>query len=309
MGSPEVGGGDCDDVRRHLWSYLDRKTDPPTSAELEAHLEGCAYCRRMVGFDQSFKRLVRRCADAEPVSPSVVEALRVQVQRVRDARSVSPSVVGASKIDRLGSALRVFLALLRGWPRRDWARLGRHTLCFARWPALLVCCLIHQMRYSPALAERLIRRAVAVLPEPYRELYEAMWLGELDWLKMHGRPLIGWSLGVASTAVLTRLELRARLTGVAARMRDVPRSSVARAIGRYKPVWLGVLAAASVFCAAAVGWSGLGQHGPTAAQLVWAGLASVLAGSGMTWQAWPRGPIGKQPPAASGEPERTDAQR
>jgi anti-sigma factor (TIGR02949 family) len=116
VGSPEVGGGDCDDVRRHLWSYLNQGTDPPTSAELEAHLEGCRYCRRMVQFDQSFKRLVRRCADAEPLSPSMVETLRmrveeVQAQRVADARSVSPSVVGASKIDRLGSALHVFLTL------------------------------------------------------------------------------------------------------------------------------------------------------------------------------------------------------
>ena len=82
MGSPEVGGCDCDDVRRHLWSYLDREADPPTCAELEAHLEACAYCQRMVQFDQSFKRLVRRCADAEPISPSVVETLRTRVEAV-----------------------------------------------------------------------------------------------------------------------------------------------------------------------------------------------------------------------------------
>jgi anti-sigma factor (TIGR02949 family) len=69
MGSPEVGGCDCDEVRRHLWPYLDRETDPPTCAELEAHLEECSHCRRMAEFDQSFKRLVRRCADGGRDAP------------------------------------------------------------------------------------------------------------------------------------------------------------------------------------------------------------------------------------------------
>jgi mycothiol system anti-sigma-R factor len=90
MGSPEVDGCDCDGVRRHLWPYLDKESDQPTCAELEAHLEDCEYCRRMVEFDQRFKQLVRRCADAEPISPSVVETLRSRVEaviRIRQARS------------------------------------------------------------------------------------------------------------------------------------------------------------------------------------------------------------------------------
>jgi anti-sigma factor (TIGR02949 family) len=80
MGSPEVGG--CDEVRRHLWLYLDKETDPPTCAELDAHLADCAHCRRMVEFDQRFKQLVRRCADVEPVPPKVVETLRTRVEAV-----------------------------------------------------------------------------------------------------------------------------------------------------------------------------------------------------------------------------------
>jgi anti-sigma factor (TIGR02949 family) len=80
MGSPEVGG--CDDVRRHLWPYLDREADRPTCAELEAHLVECDHCRRMAEFDQRFKQLVRRCADAEPVSQTVVETLRTKVEAV-----------------------------------------------------------------------------------------------------------------------------------------------------------------------------------------------------------------------------------
>ena len=82
MGSPEVGGCDCDGVRRHLWPYLDSEADPPTCAELEAHIEDCAYCRRMVEFDQRFKQLVRRCADPGPIPPSVVEKLRYRVEAV-----------------------------------------------------------------------------------------------------------------------------------------------------------------------------------------------------------------------------------
>jgi mycothiol system anti-sigma-R factor len=87
MGSPEVGG--CGEVWRHLWPYLDKETDPPTCAELEAHMNDCAHCRRMVEFDQRFKQLVRRCADAEPVSPSVVETLRTRVEAVIRVRRPS----------------------------------------------------------------------------------------------------------------------------------------------------------------------------------------------------------------------------
>jgi anti-sigma factor (TIGR02949 family) len=87
MGSPEVGG--CDEVRRHLWLYLDKETDPPTCAELDAHLADCAHCRRMVEFDQRFKQLVRRCADAEPVPPTVVEMLRTRVEAVLRIRRPS----------------------------------------------------------------------------------------------------------------------------------------------------------------------------------------------------------------------------
>jgi mycothiol system anti-sigma-R factor len=87
MGSPEVDG--CDELRSHLWLYLDRETDPPTCAELEAHMVECAHCRRMVEFDQRFKQLVRRCADAEPVPPSVIETLRTRVEAVIRVRRPS----------------------------------------------------------------------------------------------------------------------------------------------------------------------------------------------------------------------------
>jgi anti-sigma factor (TIGR02949 family) len=85
-GSSAAGG--CDEVRRHLWPYLDNETDLPTCAELEAHLEDCAHCRRMVEFDQRFKRLVRRCVDAEAVPASTVEQLRDRAARLIGTRSL-----------------------------------------------------------------------------------------------------------------------------------------------------------------------------------------------------------------------------
>ena len=87
MGSPEVG--DCDGVQRHVWVYLDKETDPPTCAELEAHIAGCPACQRVVQFDRKFKLLVRRCADPGPLPQARLEALRVRL--VARLRSEPPS--------------------------------------------------------------------------------------------------------------------------------------------------------------------------------------------------------------------------
>jgi hypothetical protein len=160
--------------------------------------------------------------------------------------------------------------------------------------------LVHRVRHSASLAEWLVARAVACLPGPCRAQYEAVWLGEVDWQRHQGRPVLGWAMGVAGTAVFTRLELRARLAGAAGRLRELPTSGLVRAVRQAKPIWLGVLTAVSVFCTAAAGWSGAGQQGPSRAQLLWAISASVLAGGGVTWQAWPRGPGSEEPTDADG---------
>jgi hypothetical protein len=182
-------------------------------------------------------------------------------------------------------------------------RRARDALGWLGVVGLLPLGLVCRMRHSPALAERLIGWAVAWLPERYRAQYQAEWLAELGVLKGDDSPLLGWAARILATAPFIRVALRARLAGAAGRARVLPRSPVARTVGRCKPVWLGVLTAASVFCAAAVGWSGAGQHGPSRAQLVWAGLASVAAGGGVTWQTWPRGPAAED--RTSDEPERT----
>jgi DNA-directed RNA polymerase specialized sigma24 family protein len=178
---------------------------------------------------------------------------------------------------------------------RHWPSVSRCALsllaCSVLWPSGLV----RRMRYSTALAEQLVVYAVALQPARYREHYQAMWLGELDWLKAQRRPLLGWAIGVAGTAVFTRLELRARLAGAAGRLRALSRSGPARAVRQAKPIWLGVLAAVSAFIMAAVSWSGVGQQGPSRAQLLLAISASVLTGVVMTWQTWPRGPAAEEP--------------
>jgi hypothetical protein len=195
---------------------------------------------------------------------------------------------------------------------RPHGRAGRH----GRWLSVSRCApglvavlwppvLVRRMRYSATVAERLVAYAVALQPARYREPYQAMWLGELDWLQAQDAPVLGWAIGVAGTAVFTRLELRARLAGAAGRLRALPKSRVARAVRRAKPIWLGVLTAAGVFCAAAAGWSGAGQPDPSRAQLLWAVVAAVLTGGAVTWQTWPRGPAGEEPGSID-EPERED---
>ena len=162
------------------------------------------------------------------------------------------------------------------------------------WPSRLV----RRMRYSAALAEHMVAYAVALQPARYREHYQAMWLGDLDWLKAQDAPVLGWAVGMLSTAVMTRLALRARLAHAARQVRSLPQSPVARLISRYRPLGLGLLTAAGVFCAAAAGWSGVGYGPPSRAQLLWAISASVLTGGVATWQAWPRGPAADEPTCA-----------
>jgi RNA polymerase sigma-70 factor (ECF subfamily) len=183
---------------------------------------------------------------------------------------------------------------------RRWSSVSRCALSLLACSVLWLSGLVRRMRYSAALAERLVAYAVGLQPAHYREHYQAIWLGELDWLKARRCPVLGWAIGVAGTAAFTRLELRARLASAAGRLRELPKSRPAMAVRRAKPIWLGMLTAVSVFCAAAAGWSGAGQQGATRAQLLWAVSASVLAGGGATWQTWPRGPVADEPTDADG---------
>jgi len=86
MGASEVGDCGCDGVFSHVWSYLDHETDARTCAELETHLNSCAYCQRMVQFNQQLKKLVRRCADPSPAPAAAPAQLRARVQAIIQVR-------------------------------------------------------------------------------------------------------------------------------------------------------------------------------------------------------------------------------
>jgi hypothetical protein len=221
---------------------------------------------------------------------------------LRDGRA------GVSPIDLVGtwtfiSLIGLLVRLVVDGTRLIFRRLDARPLSTLVAVLLWPWGLVQQVRRSACLAEWLVARAVACLPGPYRTQYEAVWLGEIDWQRQQGRPVLGWAIGVAGTAVFTRLELRARLAGAAGRLRALPKSGLSRAVRQAKPIWLGVLTAASVFCTAAVGWSGVGQQGPSRAQLLLAISASVLTGVVMTWQAWPHGPAADEPSDADRRPD------
>ncbi|HEX9342753.1 MAG TPA: zf-HC2 domain-containing protein [Actinomycetota bacterium] len=86
MGAPEVGDCGCDGVLNHVWSYLDHESDPPTCAELEAHLRTCTYCQGLVQFNEQLKKLVRRCADPGPAPAAASAQLRARVQAIIKVR-------------------------------------------------------------------------------------------------------------------------------------------------------------------------------------------------------------------------------
>jgi mycothiol system anti-sigma-R factor len=78
MGSPEVG---CGRDQSHLWQYIDREMSPAACVQLEAHLRDCEACRQALEADRKLKRLVRRCADVEPMPVERVQALIVRVRQ------------------------------------------------------------------------------------------------------------------------------------------------------------------------------------------------------------------------------------
>jgi anti-sigma factor (TIGR02949 family) len=49
----------CERCEEVMQQYLDRDLDDAQVREAEAHLEGCAYCRRRYRFEVSLRRYVR----------------------------------------------------------------------------------------------------------------------------------------------------------------------------------------------------------------------------------------------------------
>jgi mycothiol system anti-sigma-R factor len=65
----------CEKCEQMMQPFLDRELDEAERAEAEAHLAGCAYCRKRYRFEEEFRRFVRQ-AVAEPMPLELKEKLR-----------------------------------------------------------------------------------------------------------------------------------------------------------------------------------------------------------------------------------------
>jgi anti-sigma factor (TIGR02949 family) len=65
----------CAHCEEMMQPYLDRVLTDVERAEAEAHLEGCAYCRKRYRFEAEFRQFVRLAA-AEPMPPELKAKLR-----------------------------------------------------------------------------------------------------------------------------------------------------------------------------------------------------------------------------------------
>lgn len=58
------GSGDCTDVMRDVWLFLDNELDPDRRATVQHHLDECSPCLEEAGIDQKLKELLaRKCRE------------------------------------------------------------------------------------------------------------------------------------------------------------------------------------------------------------------------------------------------------
>jgi hypothetical protein len=129
--------------------------------------------------------------------------------------------------------------------------------------------------------------AVALLPPAHRNRYRDEFLADLDMLDTQRKPMLGWALGTLATAVTTRIALQAK---------EWAASPTAERLGRFEPLWIGLLTALSAFAAIAAGWVWRQDAPPNGAQLGWAGIAAFAAGSIAAWQTWKARPRDNRKP-------------
>jgi mycothiol system anti-sigma-R factor len=73
----------CEQCEEMMQPYLDRELDDEQRREAEAHLDGCAYCRRRYRFEVSLRRYVRTSAASTQMPAGLKErlaALRTPLQ-------------------------------------------------------------------------------------------------------------------------------------------------------------------------------------------------------------------------------------
>jgi len=65
----------CAKCEEMMQPYLDRDLDDNQMREAEAHLDGCAYCRRRYRFEVSLRRYVRTVAAGKTMPAGLKERL------------------------------------------------------------------------------------------------------------------------------------------------------------------------------------------------------------------------------------------
>ncbi len=61
--------GDCDDVLREVYTYLDGETEGELRVHIERHLDGCMDCLEVFDFEAELRQVIaRKCKDPVPDS-------------------------------------------------------------------------------------------------------------------------------------------------------------------------------------------------------------------------------------------------
>ena len=100
--SPETGKGlsgrgmTCEEVQRFAEAYADGEFGEPEQVELEAHLDGCPDCSRVIATQQAFRQFLRESFSEEEAPAHLREAISVSIRAPSDQRlALSPrSLIG-----------------------------------------------------------------------------------------------------------------------------------------------------------------------------------------------------------------------
>lgn len=109
----------CAEVTKFVYVYLDGEFEPRECAEFEEHVRGCAPCREVVAFEQSFHGLLRSRIE-RPTAPA---HLRERVLAALDREEAENGSIGAwfTRLPLRAKALPALaaaaLAVVLLWPR------------------------------------------------------------------------------------------------------------------------------------------------------------------------------------------------
>jgi anti-sigma factor (TIGR02949 family) len=70
---------DCKEAAEHLYEYLDGELTPESEAEVRSHLEDCAPCFKLVGFEDKYLQFLRARARAHKAPDHLKKRIFEQV--------------------------------------------------------------------------------------------------------------------------------------------------------------------------------------------------------------------------------------